>query len=765
VSNASTDGYTRKILPQEAQTINGVTIGVSTDEITRNVDLNLEKDFWIQQSSVSFLSTQAAYLNQIQQFNGPPDSESSIAAKISGLRDSFASLSDDPGNTALQGSVVSAAQNVASKFNDFGNLINKMRNDTQADMAATVADINSKLQQIATANAQIKFNTASGKTTAALEDTRDSLIKNLSQDMNLSSFTRADGVMVVQTAQGVQLADETAQTVTFKPAQLSATSSYPASAAGIFVGDPAVVQQGAINITNNAGGKLGALVDLRDNTLPQQQASLDEMAEQLAQRFDQQGLRLFTDPSGNIPANTAPNPATSPPTPVPYVGFASTIQVNNAVVQNNTLVQQGTVPTDIPVQSGSSEVIRRITDFTFGSTDYQQANGTVNLNAPPGTDLQTWLGLYSSNRITGSAALSNSSSATALMASAPATFNPATPGTSDQFTLTFSELRGGAPPPPGSMTVTISLSQAQADFPGGSNAADQIASEINKQVTTAVAGTPAFAGLAAKASVNSYGQLVLQSRGDINVDASGVGGMGQAGLTYLGLTAGTQTTTDPYINVQVGADPPVQISIIPGEDQNGLVASLQGTNISGVPGLGVSLSAGGLLTVQPGDSTVNPTFGGDLKITGGPFTTAGPGPSPGGMAAGTPIIAALFGSDTPVASVPYSSANAIGPATAFRTSNLGPGANISTGITSNGSLIDYSQQVINVQAQQVNDTQTQLTDETTYSNTLQKSLQDSSGVNVDQELSNMIVAQTAYSAAARVISALEQQFKDLLAAF
>jgi len=312
------------------------------------------------------------------------------------------------------------------------------------------------------------------------------------------------------------------------------------------------------------------------------------------------------------------------------------------------------------------------------------------------------------------------------LTSAPATFNPATPGTSDQFTLTFSELRGGAPsppapPPPGSMTVTISLSQAQADFPDGSNAADQIASEINKQVTTAVAGTPAFAGLAAKASVNSYGQLVLQSRGDINVDASGVGGMGQAGLTYLGLTAGTQTTTDPYINVQVGADPPVQISIIPGEDQNGLVASLQGTNISGVPGLGATLDPlTGFLTLRPGDSTTNPTFGGDLTtVTGGPFPADGTGTIGGGMAAGTPIIAALFGSSTPVSSIPYSSANAIGPATAFRTSNLGPSANISTGITSDGSLIDYSQQVINVQAQQVNNTQTQLTDETTYSNTLQ----------------------------------------------
>jgi flagellar hook-associated protein 1 FlgK len=604
---------------------------------------------------------------------------------------------------------------------------------------------------------------AGGQTVAALEDTRDNLIKNLSQDINISSFTRADGVMVVQTAQGVQLADETAQTVTFKPAQITATSSYPASAAGIFVGDPAVVQQGAINITNNAGGKLGALVDLRDNILPQQQAALDEMAQKLAQRFDQQGLRLFTDAAGKLPADTAPTPATNPPTPVPYVGFASEIQVNNAILQDNTLVQQGTAPTDLPVQSGSSEVIRRITDFTFGSTAYQQASGTVNLNAPPGTDLQTWLGIHSTNQVTGATALSNYTSTTSLIAGAGNVLTP-----SDQFTLTFSELRGGAPP--GTMNVTISLSQANIDFPVGGaigDAADQVAAEINKQIATAVAGTPAFAGLSASASKNAYGQLVLKSSGDITVDASAPGGMQQAGLTYLGLTAGTQKTTDPYINVQVGADPPAHISIIPGEDQNGLVASLQGTNISGVPGLGATLDPlTGFLTLRPGDSTTNPTFGGDLTtVTGGPFPADGTGTIGGGMAAGTPIIAALFGSSTPVSSIPYSSANAIGPATAFRTSNLGPSANISTGITSDGSLIDYSQQVINVQAQQVNNTQTQLTDETTYSNTLQKSLQDSSGVNIDQELSNMIVAQTAYSAAARVISALEQQFKDLLAAF
>jgi len=762
VSNATTDGYTRKILPQEAQTVDGVTIGVTTDAITRNVDLDLEKEFWTQHSGVSGLDTQISYLDKIQQFNGPPNAEASIAAKISALRDAFSGLADNPSSTSLQASVVNAASAVATKMNNFSNLIVNLRNNTQSDMASTVNDINSLLQQIATVNGQIKFDIAAGKTVAALDDTRDQLIKNLSASINLSFFTRGDGVMVVQTPQGVELAGETAKTLSFNPTQLNPTSYYPPSAAGIFVGNPAT-DPSAIDITSgNIGGKLGALITLRDTSLPQQQAALDEMAERLAVRFDQQGMRLFTDASGNIPADTAPS--TVGPTPVPYVGFASKITVNPAVLQNNALVQQGTVPTDQPVQAGSDEVVRRIIDFTFGKTAYEQATGSVDLRASTGpTDLQHWLGIFSSNQITGSTAVSNYSTTAALIAAGGTTFTP-----NDQFTLTFSETRGASPP--GTMSVTISLAQANIDFPLGgpiTNAADQIAAEINQQITTAVTGTPAFAGLAAQASVNSYGQLVLNSRGDIGVDASAPGGMGPAGLTYLGLTAGTQITTDPYINVQVGNDPLVRVSILPGDDETDLVAALDKTGGAdpGVPGLGVNLSAGGLITLRPGDSTANPVFGGDLTITGGPFQADGTGTIPGGITAGTTLVAALFGTNTPVADVPYSSANASGPATPFRTTNLGPGADINTGITSDGSLIDYSAQVINAQALQYNNLKTQQTDETTYRDALQKNLQDQSGVNIDAELSNMIVVQTAYSAAARVISAVEEQFKDLLAAF
>jgi flagellar hook-associated protein 1 FlgK len=84
------------------------------------------------------------------------------------------------------------------------------------------------------------------------------------------------------------------------------------------------------------GGQIGANVTLRDNTLPTFQGELDEFSWQLASRFSAQGLTLFSQPDGTVPAGGG--------TPVQstYVGFSSTIQVNPAVAANASLVRDGT---------------------------------------------------------------------------------------------------------------------------------------------------------------------------------------------------------------------------------------------------------------------------------------------------------------------------------------------------------------------------------------------------------------------------------------
>lgn len=763
VANVGTEGYSRKILPQSSVAIQGTTIGVRGDPIIRNVDLNLERDYWTQISSTSFYDVKLDYLSRIQQFHGAPEKELSVSAQITKLRDSFAALADSPEDTFRQRTTIQQAQTVAKKFNDFSTLLDEMRNDTQEEMALVVKQINTMLQTIAATNKEIKLDTTFNKTTAATEDLRDQTIKKLSELMDISFFTRGDGVLVVQTRQGVQLADERAENVFFEQGSpLGPDSYYPVSANGIYVGGDPAENITAINITEtNLGGKLGSLVELRDSVMPQQQAQLDELAHKMALRFETQGLRLFTDSTGAVPADTAPVPEIPGPlAPVAYVGFAREIRINQNIINDNSLIQTGTATTDFPVQAGSNEVLRRIVEFTFGDIDYQQAVGSIDVraNGTGGVTMQEWLGLYSQNTVQGTNSLSSYSDVQTLINAGGTVFDPNPPGPpiNDNFEITFDDPRLGVP----AQTYSLSLTAIQAAYPIGgaiTNAADQIVAAINN---LAPPPDPAFA---VQASVSPYGELTIQTRANVTIDGSSMAnGMREEGLALLGLTEGTFNTTDPYLEVQVGRDNPVRITIVPGDTETELADKLEYDSLTGtgVPGLFVDLDpATGFLSLRPGndDSNGGPVFGGDIKIIGGPFTADGSGGS--GVAAGSTIVQSLFGNNSPISNVLHTTTSA------FRYRQLGPHADINTGIISSTSLIDYSQKMVNQHAEEVLLAEAQRNDEQSFRDLIQKEFMDQSSVNIDEELSHLIVVQTAYSASARMISAIDDLFTELLNAF
>lgn len=97
VANASTPGYTRKLAPQSTLAVDGVSIGVRSENILRQVDLNLERNLWTQVSAVGELDVKRTYLQRIEQFHGAPDAELSISAELARLQDSFSSLAEIPG--------------------------------------------------------------------------------------------------------------------------------------------------------------------------------------------------------------------------------------------------------------------------------------------------------------------------------------------------------------------------------------------------------------------------------------------------------------------------------------------------------------------------------------------------------------------------------------------------------------------------------------------------------------------------------------------
>jgi flagellar hook-associated protein 1 FlgK len=788
VSNATTPGYTRKILSQSTQVINstGEIIGVQAETLIRKVDMNLERELWTQVSSVSELSVKASYLDTIEKFHGAANKETSIAAEIAELKDKFAALSDSPSDGFLLQTTLSQAQQVAKKFNEFGTLLTQLRNDAQDEMVTDVERVNDLLSSIAGLNGQIKGTANLSRPVAALQDQRDIAVKELAGLMNITFFTRGDGVMVVQTTTGVQLADERPAEVYFNPTLIGNSTTYPGSVAGLYVGGDPASNPSAFDITaTGVGGKVGGLIDLRDNTLVQYSAQLDELAHKLALRLESQGLRLFTDATGAVPLDTPPDLSVDPPVSVDYVGFASVIRVNQDIIDDVSLIQQGTYTSDITIPSASNEVIRRVIQFGFGDISHQEVNGTTDLNfAGPATDLQSWLGLYSNNNIVGGldfssfAEIDDGVPGNADLMETLQEFFPGYPN-NDSFEIILSEPRLTLGPTP----ITIDLSDAATNNPigpGVNDALDQLIAEINAQITAA--GLPA--GLATTATRNTNGQLVLQSRATVELSATGfANAMGTQALSSIGLREDTFETEDPYFDIQVGGGTPVRIEIEPDDDITDLVAKLEYNPLTGtgVPGLYVDYDAGaGTLSLRPGidDSNGGPRYGGDIRIITGPGTTTGAvNPVLAALPAGVSVAAALFGSYTvsggtvretsPIVNVAYSSETSDGSGVfvAFRRDNLGPGADVSTGILTGQNLIDFGQKMINAQMQDVILNETNLSDQETLRGLLEERLLNESGVNIDEELSTLIVIQTAYAASARAVSAASEMFDDLLNAF
>lgn len=788
VSNATTPGYTRKILPQTTQVINstGQIIGVQSQTLIRKVDMNLEKELWTQVSGVAELDVKAAYLDKIEKFHGSTQDERSIAAEISQLKDTFSALSDSPSDGFLQQSALAQAQVVAKKFNEFADLITEMRNDAQDEMSQTVDRINDLLSSISELNAQVKGAASLNRSVAGIEDQRDSAIQELSGLIGITSFTRGDGVIVIQTSTGVQLCDERPTEVFFDPGSIGPTTTYPASAAGIYVGGDPLVNRASFDITDTGvGGKLGGLIELRDDTLVQYQAQVDELAHKLALRMEAQGLRLFTGPTGVVPADTPPDPSTNPPTSVSYVGFATVIQVNTDIVNDVSLIQSGTYTSDQTLPTASNDVIRRVLEFGFGDVNYQQVQGTTDLNiTAPATDLQQWLGLYSSNSVVGGidfrsfSEIDDAAPGGNDIADQLADFFPSWPANA-QFNVTFEEARLGLGP----TTVNVDLAAIGTNpayaigSPGINNALDQMVAGINAAITAA--GVPA--GLAASVTTNTNGQLVFQSRGNITLDASSfAGSMGADAFGALGLTEGSFATEDPHFDIWVGSGDPVRIDVEPGDTTATLVGKLQYNSATGegVPGLYVNYDAlTGTLQLRPGmdDTNSGPRYGGDLHIISGPGKTSGAiNPALAALPSGVGIASALFGSysvsgttvteTSPVVDVPYRSETYAGSGVyvSFRRDYLGASADQSTGILTGGKIIDFGQKMVNAQAQDIIVNQTAQSDATSLRDLLSERFLNETGVNIDEELSTLIVIQTAYAAAARAVTAADDMFQELL---
>ncbi len=323
ISNADTQGYTKKAADQESIVTAGVGTGVAVTGIGSTVDKLLLKSLVGATSDLDSADTTNTYLTQLEQLYGTVNGSSSADSSTSGtslantlasFESALQSLAATPSSASLQSNVVTALNDVTTQLQDITSGIQNLRANADQDISSSVSSINADLQKIADLNTEIKQQAAAGQSTADLEDQRNSALQDVASMMNVSYYTTSSGDLQVYTTSGQTLVDNSAHPLSYTTASsVTSSTTYPSAGfSGITVNGVDITSQ----ITS---GKIGAFITLRDNTLPAAQSQLDGLARQLVSSV-----------------NAVSNQGTSVPPPTSLTGTAT-------VTSSTALSATGTV--------------------------------------------------------------------------------------------------------------------------------------------------------------------------------------------------------------------------------------------------------------------------------------------------------------------------------------------------------------------------------------------------------------------------------------
>ncbi len=281
IANVNTEGYTRKVFVPESLVLAGNGAGVQIGDIINNVDQNLLKDTRNARSAVGLLATTSSYYKRIQDTFGTPQSSSSISNQLNRLAQEFSTLTTSPETVSQQLAAVQAGRSVADGLANMSRMVQTLRQNADREIESAIAEINSYLQNISSLNDQISFGAATNRQVEDLEDKRDVALNKISDLLDVRYFKNANGSVTVFTTDGTTLVDSQPVKMSHVAlTQVSPTSSY---AGGDFNG----IFAGVRDITTTIrAGKMKSLVDMRDSTLPDMQAQLDQLAKSLKEQVN-----------------------------------------------------------------------------------------------------------------------------------------------------------------------------------------------------------------------------------------------------------------------------------------------------------------------------------------------------------------------------------------------------------------------------------------------------------------------------------------------
>lgn len=311
---------TRKL----ASTVTAPGGGVVLSPIVRSTDRVLLDAVLTAASAAAGIKVTSDALDRLQAVIGEVDDARSPAALVGQLADALQFYSSTPADGQSARSVVSAAHALTQGLNDAADAVAELRQDADAAIVASVAKINELLSRFEIVNRKVVVGTRGGQDVTDQLDERDGIAKAIAEEVGLRVVRQGDEDMRLYTDSGATLFETAARKVTFTPAPLM--SGKPGGVIKI----DGVPVAGVGQTMALVGGRLRALVDLRDGAAETFSTQLDEMARGLITGFAEHAVTPASglpDVPGLLKSSTS---MVFPSDGIRVPGLAATLVVNAA---------------------------------------------------------------------------------------------------------------------------------------------------------------------------------------------------------------------------------------------------------------------------------------------------------------------------------------------------------------------------------------------------------------------------------------------------
>ncbi len=267
IANANTPGYSR----QRVQLASSLPLqlgrlligsGVDAGRITRSVDELLGRRIQGQYSVMGALGAQRAGLAELEALLGEPG-ENGLGTLLDGFFSSVSQLSTAPADDILRTGVVQSADALTARFRDLARAFGRASSDAMADISSRVAEVNALASEIVELNVRIGETESVDLPANDLRDRRDAALGRLSQLVDTTVVEGPNGSVRVLIGGNTLVGSARANRLTVTSAPGGGTTLQLEGASG-----PVSVQ----------GGEIGGLLRLGEELAPAYRARLDELA-------------------------------------------------------------------------------------------------------------------------------------------------------------------------------------------------------------------------------------------------------------------------------------------------------------------------------------------------------------------------------------------------------------------------------------------------------------------------------------------------------